>query len=129
MALPAIRPLSRRERQIMDVLHRRGEATAAEVLADLPDPPTYSAVRALLRVLENKAEVTHRERGRIYVYVPTAPREATRQAALQHVVATFFGGSLHEAAAALVGLGDRRLSKAERLRIAGRITRAKREGR
>ena len=129
MAGPAIRPLSRRERQIMDVLHRRGAATAAEVLADLPDPPTYSAVRALLRVLEGKGQVGHTERGRTYVYAPTASQHVARRAALQHVVLTFFGGSIHEAANALVGLADRRMSRTERRRIAARINDAKREGR
>lgn len=128
MAVP-LRPLSRRERQIMDVLHRRGAATAAEVLGDLPDPPTYSAIRALLRVLEDKGQVTHTERGRTYVYAPAASGEGVRRAALQHVVTTFFGGSIHEAAAALVGLADRRLSRTERRRIAARIGTAKREGR
>ena len=129
MAGPSTRPLSRRERQIMDVLHRRGAATAAEVLADLPDPPTYSAIRALLRVLESKGQIGHTERGRTYVYAPTAAPHVARRAALQHVVMTFFGGSIREAANALVGLADRRMSRTERRRIAERINAAKREGR
>lgn len=129
MKPPELIHLSRRERQVMDVLHRRGEATAAEVMADLPDAPTYSAVRALLRVLEDKGRVTHGERGRTYVYRTTTSRSAARRAALQHVVRTFFGGSVDEAAAALLDLSGRRLDAATRRRLARRIEQARKEGR
>ena len=86
--------LSRRERQIMDALHQRGRATAAEVLAALPDAPSYSAVRALLRILEEKGHVKHRREGARYVYLPRASRETARRSALKRVVSTFFQGSV-----------------------------------
>jgi BlaI family penicillinase repressor len=121
--------LSRRERQIMDVLHRRGSASAADVRREMPDAPTYSAVRALLRVLEEKGRVTHSEVGRTYVYRPTTSPAAARRAALEHVVSTFFGGSPEEAAAALLNLPGEKLDTAARRRIAQRIAAAKREGR
>lgn len=121
--------LSRREKQIMDVLHRRGAATAAEVLADLPDPPTYSAVRALLRVLESKGQALHSERGRAYVYRPSTSPSAARRSALTHMVATFFGGSVEEAAAALLDLPPGGLDEPTRQRLAERIAQARREGR
>ena len=121
--------LSRRERQIMDVIHRRGEATAAQVLEDLPDPPTYSAVRALLRVLEQKGWVSHAERGRAYVYRATVSAGAARRAALKHLVTTFFGGSVEDAAAAWLDLPREGLDAATRRRLAARIVSARREGR
>src|SRR5258706_3922369 len=94
--------LSRRERQIMDIVFARGEATAAEVGAALPDPPSYSAVRALLRILEEKGHLRHREDGPRYVFVPTEPREKASRSALKRVLQTFFDGSLSNAVAALV---------------------------
>ena len=97
--------LSRRERQIMDLLFQRGRATAAEVQEGLPEAPSYSAVRALLRILEEKGHVRHEQDGPRYVYVPKADRERARQSALKHVVQTFFDGSAEQAMAAL--LGDR----------------------
>ena len=121
--------LSRRERQIMDVLHRRGSASAAEVRGEMADPPTYSAVRALLRVLEEKGRVTHHEVGRTYVYRPTASPASARRAALKHLVSTFFGGSAADAAAALLDLPGESLDAAARRRIARRIAEAEREGR
>ncbi|HET9327456.1 MAG TPA: BlaI/MecI/CopY family transcriptional regulator [Candidatus Eisenbacteria bacterium] len=121
--------LSRRERQIMDVLHRRGSASAADVRREMHDPPTYSAVRALLRVLEQKGRVTHTEVGRTYVYRPTTSPSAARRAALEHMVSTFFGGSAEEAAAALLDLPGDTLDTAARRRIAQKIAAAKREGR
>jgi len=126
---PTPREMSRRERQIMDVLHRIGPATVADVQRELPDPPTYSAVRALLRVLEGKERVTHTEMGRTYVYRPTASPAVARRAALEHVVSTFFGGSVEEAAAALMSVSKDRLDAAARRRIARRIAEAEREGR
>lgn len=121
--------LSRRERQIMDILHRRGSASAADVRREMHDPPTYSAVRALLRVLEQKGRVTHTEVGRTYVFRPTTSPSAARRAALEHMVSTFFGGSAEEAAAALLDLPGDTLDTAARRRIAHKIAAAKREGR
>ena len=122
-------PLSRRERQILDVLHQQQSATAAAVLAALHDPPSYSAVRALLRVMESKGLVTHVEDGRTYVYRPATPVGVARRAALKHIVATFFGGSVEEAAAALLELSDKRIDSSTRRRLARQISDARREGR
>ena len=121
--------LSRRERQIMDILHRRGEATASEVLAEMSDPPSYSAVRALLRVLEQKGRIAHHERGRTYVFRPTASKQTVRRQALRHMVFTFFGGSVEAAASALLDLQQGELDEATRKRLARRIAAARREGR
>lgn len=121
--------LSRRERQIMDVLHRRGEAAVAEVMEDMPDPPSYSAVRATLRILEEKGHVVHREDGPRYVYAPAVPREEARQAALRHVVRTFFGGSAEEAAVALLGMSDVAMTDGDLERLTAEIERAREEGR
>ena len=121
--------LSRRERQIMDVIYRRGRATAADVHADLPDPPSYSAVRALLRVLESKGHLSHASDGPRYVYAPTVPRGRARDSALRQLVGTFFDGSTEAAVAALLDLNATRLSDAELNRLAGLIAQAKREGR
>src|ERR1044072_7536578 len=95
--------LSRRERQIMDVLFRRTRATAAEVMRELPGEPSYSTVRTQLRVLEEKGHVHHEEQGLRYVYVPKLPRHAARKSALRHVVETFFDGSAEKTVAALLG--------------------------
>jgi len=121
--------LSRRERQIMDILHRRGEATVSEVMAELADPPSYSAVRALLRVLEQKGRISHSERGRTYVFRPTASRQTVRRQALRHLIFTFFGGSAEAAASALLDLSDDEIDSATRKRLARRIAAARREGR
>jgi predicted transcriptional regulator len=121
--------LSRRERQIMDVLHRRGEAAVAEVMEDMPDPPSYSAVRATLRILEEKGHVVHREDGPRYVYAPAVPREEARKAALRHVVRTFFGGSAEEAAVALLGMSDVAMTDGDLDRLTAEIERAREEGR
>jgi predicted transcriptional regulator len=120
---------SRRERQIMDILLRRGEATVSEVRAEMPDAPGYSAVRALLGILRQKGRVVHTERGRTYVYRPAVSKAALRRQALKHMVATFFGGSAEEAAAALLDLPGSRLDAAARRRIARQIRDARREGR
>jgi predicted transcriptional regulator len=125
----AFTQLSRRERQIMDILHRRGEATASEVMAELADPPSYSAVRALLRVLEQKGRISHSERGRTYVFRPTASRQTVRRQALRHLIFTFFGGSAEAAASALLDLSDDQIDSATRKRLARRIAAARREGR
>src|SRR5579862_756669 len=105
--------LSRRERQILDVLYRREQATAAEVLEDLPDPPSYSSVRTLLKVLEEKGHARHVEEGVRYVYLPTQPRRNAARSALSRVVETFFGGRVEDAVAALVADQDRQLSEEE----------------
>ena len=117
--------LSRRERQIMDVLYARGSATAAEVQEALPDPPSYSAVRALLRILEAKGHIRHSQEGPRYVYVPQVPRDRARRSALKRLVSTFFEGSAAQAAAALIG--TERLSKAELARLSSIIEKARRE--
>jgi predicted transcriptional regulator len=121
--------LSRRERQIMDVLHALRQATAAEVLAAIPDPPGYSAVRALLRILEEKAHVRHRSDGARYVYMPRASRETARRSALKRVVSTFFEGSVTQAMAALLETADTELSDAELNKLQQIINKAKTEGR
>ncbi len=121
--------LSRRERQIMDIIYRCGHATAAEVRAEMPDPPSYSAVRAMLRVLEDKGHLRHAQDGPRYVYRATLPRGKARRTALRRVVQTFFDGSTEEAVAALLGSSASRLSDDELDRLARLIEQAKREGR
>jgi predicted transcriptional regulator len=115
--------MSRRERQIMDILFRRGKATAAEVMDDLPDPPTYSAVRAALRLLEEKGQVRHEQDGKRYVYVPTTPQGRARKHALRHLVATFFNGSPEQVVNAL--LEDAKPSAEELDRLARLIADAR----
>ena len=119
--------LSRRERQIMDILYRRGRATAAEVNEDLPGEPHYSTVRTQLRVLEEKGHVRHAEEGLRYVYMPAVPRRAARKSALKHLVDTFFDGSAEHAVAALLGGEGARLTDAELDRISDLIAKAKTE--
>lgn len=121
--------LSRRERQIMDFLFQRGSGTAADVLDGIPDPPSYSAVRAMLRTLEEKGHVRHHEDGPRYVYAPTVAPEAARRSALRHLLTTFFNGSTEQALAALLDVQDRKLSTAELSRLGTLIEHAKREGR
>ena len=121
--------LSRRERQIMDVLFRLGEATAADVLEGLPDPPSYSAVRALLRILEEKGQITHTQDGPRYVYHPTVAPEKASRSALRHVLRTFFDGSAEQAVAALLDEAGDDLSDAELDRLASLIAQARQEGR
>ena len=117
--------LTRRERQIMDVIHGRGEATAADVQAALPDAPGYSAVRALLRILEDKGVLKHREDGPRYVYQPTQAPDQARRSALKRVVSTFFEGSLASAVAALVDAADGKLDPEELRRLEAIIKKAK----
>jgi predicted transcriptional regulator len=119
---------SRRERQILDILYARGRATAAEIQADLPDPPSYSATRALLRILEQKGHVRHEEDGPRYVFLPRVSRQRARVAALRHMLQTFFDGSAAEAAAALVDGSAAQLSTEELDRLEALIERARREG-
>lgn len=109
--------LSRRERQIMDILFRREEASAADVLNALPDPPSYSAVRALLNVLEEKGFVRHVRRGRAYIYSPTAKRSEASKSALKHVVQTFFDDSVEQVVATLISMSDAKVSDEEYKRL------------
>ena len=119
--------LSRRERQIMDVLYRRGRATAAEVMEDVSGEPNYSTVRTQLRVLEEKGHVRHEEEGLRYVYVAAVPRQAARKSALRHLVDTFFDGSAEKVVGALLGGEAARLSEDELQRIAALVAKAKKE--
>ena len=121
--------LTRRERQIMDILYRQGRASAQEVLEHLADPPSYSAVRALLRLLEERGHVRHVQDGQKYVYLPSVGRSDARRSALAHVVRTFFDGSVEAAVAALVDSPRAKLSKDELDRLSQLIDRAKKEGR
>jgi BlaI family transcriptional regulator, penicillinase repressor len=127
MAKAAPSALSRRERQIMDILYRRARATAAEVMAELPGDPSYSTVRTQLRVLEQKGHVHHEEHGLRYVYLPAIPRHAARRSALRHLVETFFDGSAEKVVAALLGGEGSRLSDDEIDRIATLIAKARKE--
>jgi predicted transcriptional regulator len=129
MARPAHDPLSRRERQVMNVVYRLGRATAAEVQEALPDPPSYSAVRALLRILEEKGHLRHEQDGPRYVFLPTVTRERARRSALRQLVQTFFEGSTAQAVAALLGEPGARLSDDELDRLSRLIDQARKEGR
>ena len=120
---------SRRERQIMDVLHAKETATAADILAALPDPPSYSSVRALLRILEDKGHIKHRQEGARYIYLPCVSREIASRSALKRLVATFFHGSTTQALAALLETADTNLSDAELNKLRQIIKQAKKEGR
>src|SRR5215469_14589127 len=119
--------LSRRERQIMDIIYDLGRATAAEVMENLPDPPSYSAVRALLRLLEQKGYLIHEQDGPRYVFLPTVSRERARQSALRQMVKTFFDGSAEKAVAALLDMSKLKLSDAELDRLARMIEQARKE--
>jgi predicted transcriptional regulator len=121
--------LSRRERQIMDIIYSRGQATANEVLENLSDPPSYSAVRALLRVLEEKGHLRHTLDGQRYVFTPTVGRERAKRSALRGVLQTFFGGSAEEAVAALLDISEKKLSDDELKRMENLIKQARKEGR
>ena len=122
-------PLSRRERQIMDIVYGQGKASAADVLGSMPDPPSYSAVRALLRILEEKGHLRHEQEGPRYVFLPTVPREVARKSALHHLVQTFFDGSAEGAVAALLDLDSDGLDSEELDRLARLIDEAREEGR
>lgn len=121
--------LSRRERQIMDVIYARGHASAVDVLAALPDPPGKTAVRTLLRILEEKGHLTHEEQGQTYVYRPTRPREHAAHSALRRVLDVFFGGSLEQAVAMHLGDPANDLEDEELKRLAGLIQKARKKGR
>jgi predicted transcriptional regulator len=121
--------LSRRERQCLDILFQRGQATVAEVQEALADPPSYSAVRATLNVLVDKGHAQHKQDGPRYVYLPAIPAGSARNAAVQHLVSTFFGGSAEEAAVALLESSDTQLSRDAIERLTRSIQSAKKEGR
>jgi predicted transcriptional regulator len=121
----AIIPLSRRERQIMDIIYQQERAAAAEVLAALPDPPSYSSVRALLGVLEAKGHLRHIKDGARYVYLPTRPRQNAARSALHQVMQTFFAGSVEQTVATLLSVSDTPLSDDEWERLSALIDQAK----
>jgi BlaI family transcriptional regulator, penicillinase repressor len=121
--------LSRRERQIMDIVYQLKEVTVTQVLERLPDPPSYSAVRALLRVLENKGHLHHKQDGPRYVFSPTLSKETARQKALQHLRKTFFDGSTEEIVAALLDIAEDDLSDEDYQNLQDLIEKARKEGR
>lgn len=121
--------LSRRERQIMDIIYRQGQATAQEVLDNLPDPPSYSAVRAMLRLLEEKGYLKHQQDGPRYLFLPTLARDKARKSALKQMLQTFFDDSTEQAVAALLDLSRPKLSQDELARLSQMIEEARKEGR
>jgi predicted transcriptional regulator len=121
--------LGRRERQILETVYRLGQATVAQVRTELPDPPSYSAVRGMLNLLEEKGHLRHEQAGLRYVYLPVVEAEQASRSALAHVVRTFFGGSPAEAATALFELPDQKLSRQELEQLSRMIRQAMREGR
>jgi predicted transcriptional regulator len=121
--------LGRRERQIMDVIYRLGKASVSEVLTELPDPPSYSAVRAMLGFLEDKGYLRHEQEGLKYVYMPVEDTSRVRASALDHLVKTFFGGSPERAVAALLEMSDNKLSSKEKQYLEQLIKKAQQEGR
>lgn len=121
--------LSRRERQVMDILHRRNGATVAEIMGDLPDPPTYSAVRSVLRILTEKSLIKHKEDGPRYVYYPAVPTERASEDMLAHVVRTYFAGSPEQAVTALLRMSDVDMDDTEVKRLRETISRARQSGR
>jgi predicted transcriptional regulator len=128
-AKPPHENLSRRERQIMEVLYRCGRASVGEVMQELPDPPTYSAVRAMLRILEEKGQIKHLEEGKKFVYLPSVPRGKASRFALRNVLQTFFNGSVEQVVASLIDLEKEKLSEEELDRLSRLIENARQEGR
>jgi predicted transcriptional regulator len=124
----ALEGLSRRERQIMEILFQRGKASASEVREAMEDAPGYSAVRAMLRVLEDKGHVRHQAEGLRYVYVPTVAKEKAKRAAVKHMLDTFFNGSAEQIVAALLDVSSTELTGAELDRMAAMIEKARKEG-
>jgi predicted transcriptional regulator len=121
--------LSRRERQIMEIVYRLGEATAADIRAEIPDPPSYSTIRALLRVLVDKQHLQHREDGPRYIYSATVSRQKARVGALAQLVNTFFEGSALQAMSALLGSSKRKLTEAQLDELSALIATARKKGR
>ena len=128
MKTPSHIELSRRERQIVDILYSNGRSTAAEVQNALPDPPSYSAVRAMLRILEEKGHVRHEQDGPRYVYLPTVARDNAKRSAMRHMLRTFFDGSAEQAISTLLDDASTNLSEAELDRLARMINQARRQG-
>ena len=128
-ASTALAKLSRREREIMDVLFQKGQATVADVVDALADPPSYSAVRATLNILVAKKQAMHRQDGPRYVYTPVIPQDTARAAAIRHVINTFFGGSAEEAAVALLQMSDTRLPAEAVDKLTRAVEKARKEGR
>lgn len=130
MAKPsASSELTRRERQVMDILHRRGPSTVSEIMDELPDPPTYSAVRSILRILSEKDVVRYREDGPRYVYLPSESAERSQESALAHVVETYFAGSTEQAITALLRLSDADIGEKEIEKLRAQIRNARAGGR
>ena len=121
--------LSRRERQIMDIIYQLAQATAAEVLENLPDPPSYSAVRAMLKILEDKGHLRHKQQGPRYVFLPKVSREKAKRSAVKHLLQTFFDGSAASAVATLLDVSRSDLSNADLDRLNRLISQAQKEGR
>jgi BlaI family penicillinase repressor len=121
--------LTRRERQVMNILHRRGPSTVTEIMDELPDPPTYSAVRSILRILGEKDVVRYREDGPRYVYLPAESTERSQETAVQHMVDTYFAGSTEQAVTALLRLTDADISETEIEKLRDKIRRARQGGR
>jgi predicted transcriptional regulator len=119
--------LSRRERQIMDVVYRHGRATAAEIHDELPDPPVPAAVRTLLRILEEKGHLRHEKDGPRHIYFPVTPRTVAQRSAVRHLIGTFFNGSRAAAVAALLDDSERPLTAEEREQITGAVRRLRAE--
>jgi predicted transcriptional regulator len=124
----ALTGLSRRERQIMEILYRGGKASVSDVLEGMDDAPGYSAVRAMMRVLEDKGHVKHRAEGLKYVYVPVVTREKAKRSAVKHLLDTFFSEAPDQVVAALLDVSSNRLTKEELDRMAAMIERARKEG-
>ena len=124
----ALAGLSRRERQIMEILYQRGKASASEVRASMGDAPGYSAVRAMLRVLEEKGHIKHQAEGLKYVYLPIVTRDKAKRTAVKHLLDTFFGDSPEQVVAALLDVSSKRLTREELDRMAEMIEKARREG-
>jgi BlaI family transcriptional regulator, penicillinase repressor len=125
----AVAKLSRREREIMDILYRHGSASAAEVREKMSDPPSYSAVRAMLRVLEEKGHIRHESEGLKYVYTPSINRDRAKRSAVKHLLDVFFPESPEQVVAALLDISGKRITREELDRITEMIERAKKEGR
>ena len=128
MKTPPHHELSRRERQIIDILYTQGRGTAAEVQAALPDPPSYSAVRAMLRILEEKGHVRHEQDGPRYVFLPTIARDNAKRSAMRHMLQIFFDGSAEQAISALLDDASTKMSDVELDRLARMISEARRSG-
>jgi len=125
MAAPSEVALSRRERQIMDVVYQRGKASVADVVGDLPDPPSYSAVRALMRILEQKGHLKHAKQGAKYIYRATRPRQVAARSAMRRILRTFFDGSTEKAMVALLGVAPTKLTPKQLNRIVALVNQAR----